>query len=127
MALAAAVALLLLAVALVAGELLFSARSGPAETELGQGPAKASRFAAMPQLTGRDLEGTQEIAGEQGLIVSKLTVQSGADVTFRGDFVAFGDGFRVEKGARIRVGSEEREEPGPLIPDERTEPSRQTP
>lgn len=65
------------------------------------------------ELSGRDLDGTQIIGSDQNLVVSKLTVQSGADVTFRaGRTVAFGDGFRVAKGARIRVGSGPSADPG---------------
>lgn len=60
----------------------------------------------MNELSGRDLEGTRLVRGDRRLVVSKLTVKRDAEITFHaGDSVAFGDGFRVEAGGRIRVGS----------------------
>jgi len=58
------------------------------------------------ELSGLDLEGVQVIGRDRTLVVSQVTVTSGADVTFRSDRgVVFGDGFRVAKGGRLRVGS----------------------
>lgn len=74
----------------------------------------------MNELSGRDLEGTRLVSGDRRLVVSKLTVKRDANVTFHaGDSVAFGDGFRVEAGGRIRVGSR-----SGLTGDVRSKPDR---
>lgn len=57
-------------------------------------------------LSGRELDGITVINRKRGLVVSQVTVKSGADVTLcAGDGVALGDGFRVAPGARLSVGS----------------------
>jgi len=64
-------------------------------------------------MAGEDLEGNRVISAES-LLVSDLTVKSGADVTFRSKrVVAFGSGFRVASGARLRVdtGDPDKREP----------------
>lgn len=91
-------------------------RLGPADTRVDEVPRITSPdrevHGTTDEFTGRDLDGTQIIGSDQDLVVSKLTVQSGANVTFRaGRTVAFGDGFRVAEGARIRVGSESSADP----------------
>lgn len=66
-------------------------------------------------VTGEDLAGNQVISAES-LVISDLTVKSGADITFRSKrSVAFGSGFRVASGARIRVdtGDAETRDPPP--------------
>ncbi|MFW6012073.1 MAG: hypothetical protein ACOC92_00015 [bacterium] len=114
------VAAALVVVSLGGGLLLhgyFFDRLGPADTRLDEvlqitSPRSQARV-PTEELSGRDLDGTQIIRSDQDLVVSKLTVQSGADVTFRaGRTVAFGDGFRVAKDARIRVGSGPAADPG---------------
>lgn len=109
-ALAAALAVLLLGAGLVVVGFVF----GSSDSGAGASPpvAAGSRPADMlhekvEQLSGQSLEGTHFIGSERDLMVSQLTIRSGADVQFRAtDVVAFGDGFRVESGARIAVASE---------------------
>lgn len=113
---AAALVVVSLGAGLLLHGLLFD-RLGPADTRRDEvlritSPHTQAR-GPTEELSGRDLDGTQIIGSDQNLVVSKLTVQSGADVTFRsGRTVAFGDGFRVAKGARIRVGSGPSADPG---------------
>lgn len=68
-------------------------------------PRRVSRDAGPAEvISGRELEGKQSIDGDSTLVVSKLTVKPGADIEIRAKrSVALGDGFRVEKGARLAV------------------------
>lgn len=60
----------------------------------------------LEELTGRELSGTQLIEGEAGVVLSKVTVTEGADITVRSDrLVVLGDGFRVASGGRLSVGT----------------------
>lgn len=104
-AIAAGLAVALLGAGLFIGGVLFS-RIDSQKSHLGRHPGPSNGIEGTEELSGRDLEGTQVLGAERRLVVSKLTVKSGADVTFRaGESVAFGDGFRVLSGARVRVGS----------------------
>lgn len=66
--------------------------------------AAAATADATKEVAGGEIEGTQLVVGGESLLVSRLTVRSTGDVTFRAPrAVAFGDGFRVTAGARMRV------------------------
>lgn len=101
----------------------------PADDSRAGAPGANSRPAAwagpVEELSGSDLDGTRIIAGDRRLLVSKLSVKRDADITFHaGEAVAFGDGFRVEAGGRIRVGSDSavaRTSRNPSVESERTD------
>lgn len=58
------------------------------------------------QLADLELATTRSFSSDRKLTVSNVILKPGADVTFRGgDVIAFGDGFQVESGARLRVDS----------------------
>lgn len=66
--------------------------------------ATAATVATTKEVSGGEIDGTQLVVGGESLLVSKLTVHSTGDVTFRAPrAVAFGNGFRVTAGARMRV------------------------
>lgn len=78
--------------------------------------------AVIPTISGsveefcdHDLAGTTVVRADSGLMVARVMVRDGADVTFEaGDRVILGDGFRVATGGRLRIGSGKtahREEP----------------
>lgn len=106
--LAAGLAILVLGSGLLFGALVLS-RFGP--DPMSSAPRgsvyEATNFSeATDELSGQDLEGHRVIETERTLVVSKLTVKSGADVTLRArGVVAFGDGFQVARGARLSVGA----------------------
>jgi len=67
-------------------------------------PVAVAATVPTKEVSGGQIEGTQLVVGGESLLVSRLTVHSTGDVTFRAPrAVAFGDGFRVTAGARMRV------------------------
>lgn len=107
-ALAAGLVILVLAAGLLIGSLVSSRFDRASTGSVHQrAVAEATTSPATPdELSGQDLEGHQVIEADRALLVSKLTIKSGADVTFDGrDVIAFGDGFQVATGARLTVGS----------------------
>jgi len=113
--LAATVAILLLSAGLLAGGLLFGRLGwlpGDAPQHAGASPRAPMSDEPAQTISGRDLDGTHVIDSEHKLVVSALTIKSGANITFRaGKSVAFGNGFRVAPGARIAVRSDSADGP----------------
>lgn len=112
-ALAAALGILALGALLYAATLLVG-RAGLVDVrQVGGGaPPAPLRSGSMEELSGRELDGTHLIAADRELIVSNLSIKTGADVTFRANgVVVFGDGFSVANGARISVSSHRSESP----------------
>lgn len=104
-AIAAGLAVVLLGAGFFIGGVLVG-RIDSAGSRVGEQPGVSNGLDSTEELSGRDLDGTQILGAEGRLVVSKLTVRSGADITFQaGESVAFGDGFRVLSGARLRVAS----------------------
>jgi len=104
--LAASLVLALLGAGLVLSVMLKSSLSTNPTTLLshGQSSSVPSPGDTHAELSGHDLDGTHVIQADHSLTVSRLMVRNGADVTFdAGGRIAFGDGFRVEKGGRIKV------------------------
>lgn len=78
--------------------------------------------AGVDHLSG-DLAGHQIVDGGVELVVSRLTVTTGADVTILAQRrVAFGDGFRVAPGARLTVVAGRSEDTGSNPADPGREP-----
>lgn len=66
----------------------------------------ADRAPSFQELSSQTLDGERLIEGDHRLIVSDVKISKGANVSFHaGEVLAFGDGFRVEAGARMRAGS----------------------
>lgn len=68
-----------------------------------------------------EFDDSATVRSAKGLHVSDVVLKNGADVTITaGEAVAFGDGFRVESGARLKVASDRA---SPEAPRRRREPS----
>jgi len=103
---AAALALMLLSVAVIS-DLSLRLLSGTAWSR-NDAPTSPVTTETVEELAGGELRGVRLIRADRRLDISHVTVVRGAEVTFRaGEVIAFGDGFRVDTGARITVGPEQ--------------------